>query len=108
MLSKVCAVWFVVLIILPFTAPLSSVTLEELMPRGDHDVLATTSSLPATAATHTTAAHVARVPAPNGRFLTRPHAPSSGVSAALQDRTPRGVPRSSDSSSATGPTVLRI
>ena len=109
MLSKVCAVWIVVLIILPFTAPLSSVTLEELMPRrGDYDGLATSSSSPAAEVTRPTVSHAAPVPVPEGRFLTRLHGSSTVVSVPHPDRTHHGVPPSSDRSSATRSAVLRI
>ena len=109
MLSKVCAVWIVVLIILPFTAPLSSVTLEELMPRrGDHDGLATSSSLPAAAVTRPTVSHAAPVPVPEGRFLTRLHGSNVVVSAPLPERTHHGVTLCFDRSSATRSAVLRI
>jgi hypothetical protein len=109
MLSKVCAVWIVVLIILPFTAPLSSVTLEELMPRrGGHDGLATSSSSRAAEVTHPTVSHTTPVPVPEGRFLTRLHGSSVVVSLPLPERTPPGVPPRSDRSSAIRSAVLRI
>jgi hypothetical protein len=109
MLSKVCAVWIVVLIILPFTAPLSSVTLEELMPRsGDYDGPATSSSSssPAADVTRPTISHP--VPVPEGRFLTRLQGSSVVFSAPLPERTPHVVPPRSDRSSAIRSAVLRI
>jgi hypothetical protein len=109
MLSKVCAVWIVVLIILPFTAPLSSVTLEELMPRrGDRGGLAASFSLPAAEAPHAAVSHAASIPVPESRFLTRLHTPGVVLSAPLQEPTRRAVPPVFGTSSMSCPAVLRI
>jgi len=109
MLTKIFAVWIVVLIVLPFTAPLSSVTLEGLWPKPGHrDGPGTSSSLPAGAVKPSASVHAGSTPVPRGRFLTRQHAPRIVVGAPVQDRTHRCIPRPSDSFSAALPAVLRI
>jgi hypothetical protein len=108
MLSKVFAVWIVVLIVLPFTAPLSSVSLEGLWPKPGHHDGPATSSLPAAGVRPLASAHAGSMPVPNGRFLTRQHAPRIVGGAPIQDRTHRCVSRPSDSFSAALPAVLRI
>jgi hypothetical protein len=112
MLSKACASWLVVLVLLPFTAPFSTFDPTDFLPAPSHRAVGTPSSRTSTAAlTHAVLSRAVALPPRVGRLrltLTRPRALHAAAAAPVAAPARSGAFPIQIVHPPSRPTVLRI
>ena len=112
MLSKVCASWLVVLVLLPFTAPFPTFDLSDLQPKPSRHLGVPHSKTPVAALSHVALSRAAPFPARAASrlrlSLSRLRSPHAAALACIEHAAAAGPAPMYPAHPASRPIVLRI